>query len=206
MILVLPKAANKVIDAAVTMELSNSHRNSNIALRPFTLNPAAVPGGLKMMGTYTILEILLAAAVFLLASTELRGVIRARREGRSTNVSRLISHTAMLVLLLAYVAFAWSYLPLEATAGGIDKFNTPTFNWTFLIPGVIVAILAAWESLSIYRARRAGITDNTSRLLTHSVMVLVLVVMMGLSVRKWDRYLQRMEATYAQSIPQPLVP
>jgi hypothetical protein len=32
-------------------------------------------------------------------------------------------------------------------------------------------------------------------------MVLVLMVMMGLSVRKWDRYLARMEATYAESIP-----
>ena len=40
-----------------------------------------------------------------------------------------------------------------------------------------------------------------SRLVTHSVMVLVLVVMMGLSVRKWDRYLERLEATYAESIP-----
>jgi hypothetical protein len=154
-----------------------------------------------MMGSFTFLEILLATAVFLLASNELRGVVKARREGRSQNLSRVISHASMLVLLLAYVAFAWSYLPLEATAGGIDKFNTPTFNWTYLIPGIIVAILAAWESLAIYRARRAGLTDNTSRLVTHSVMVLVLVVMMGLSVRKWDRYLERMEATYAESIP-----
>jgi len=155
-----------------------------------------------MLGSYTALEILLATAVFLLASTELRGVIRARREGRSTNVSRVISHAAMLVLLLAYVAFAWSYLPLEDSTTGIEKFNTPTFNWTYLIPGVIVTILAAWESLSLFRARRAGLTDNTSRLITHSVMVLVLVVMMGLSVRKWDRYLDRLEATYAESIPQ----
>jgi hypothetical protein len=154
-----------------------------------------------MIGSYTMLEILLASAVFLLAASELRGVIRARREGLSSNLSRVISHAAMLVLLLAYVAFAWSYLPLEASAGAIADFNTPTFNWTYLILGVIVSILAAWESLSIYRARRAGLTENSSRLVTHSVMVLVLVVMMGLSVRKWDRYLERMEATYAQSIP-----
>jgi hypothetical protein len=101
------------------------------------------------------------------------------------------------------VAFALSYLPLEESSSGIRGFNTPTFNWTYLIPGVIVAILATWESLSIYRARRAGLTDNLSRLVTHSVMVLVLVVMMGLSVRKWDRYLDRLEATYADSIPEP---
>ena len=154
-----------------------------------------------MLGSYTILEILLAVAVFLLALTELRGVIRARREGRSQNMSRVISHAAMLVLLVAYVAIAWSYLPLEAGRSE-THFNTPTFNWTYLIPGVIVAMLAAWESLTLYRARRAGLTDNMSRLVTHGVMVLVLVVMMGLSVRKWDLYLERMEATYAESIPQ----
>jgi len=155
-----------------------------------------------MVGSYTMLEILLAAAVFLLASTELLGVLRARQDGRSQNVSRVFSHSAMLVLLVAYAAVAWSYLPLEEGGNDIHSFNTPTLNWTYLIPGVLVAMLAAWESLSIYRARRAGLTDNRSRLVTHCVMVLVLVVMMGLSVRKWDRYLQRMEATYSQSIPQ----
>jgi hypothetical protein len=155
-----------------------------------------------MLGSYTILEILLAAALFLLAAAELRGVVRARREGRSKNLSRVISHAAMLVLLLAYAAVAWSYLPLEASTTGIENFNTPTFNWNYLIPGVILTILAAWESITLYRARRAGITDNMSRLVTHGVMVLVLLVMMGLSVRKWDRYLERMEATYAESIPQ----
>jgi hypothetical protein len=155
-----------------------------------------------MLGSYTVLEILLAAAVFLLASNELKGVLKARRDGRSRNLSRVVSHAAMLVLLLAYVVFAWSYLPLEASSRTIKSFNTPTFNWTYLIPGVIVTILAVWESVSLYRARRAGLTDSVSRLVTHGVMVLVLVVMMGLSVRKWDRYLERMEATYAESIPE----
>jgi hypothetical protein len=66
----------------------------------------------------------------------------------------------------------------------------------------MLTVLAAWESLTLYRARRAGLTDNVSRLVTHGVMVLVLFAMMGLSVRKWDRYLERLEATYAPSIPQ----
>ena len=153
------------------------------------------------MGSYTLLEILLAAAVFLLAVVELRGVIRARRDGRSQNVSRVVSHVSMLVLLGAYVAFAVSYLPLEASDRAIEEFNTPIFNWTYLIPGVILTMLATWESLTVYRARRAGLTDNVSRLVTHSVMVLVLLVMMGLSVRKWDHYLERLEASYGQSIP-----
>ena len=155
-----------------------------------------------MIGSYTTLEVLLAAAVFLLALLELRGVVRARLDGRSRNLSRVISHAAMLVLLVAYVAFAWSYLPLETTESAIVTFNTPTFNWTYLLLGVMLTFLAAWESLSLFRARRAGLTHNVSRLVTHGVMVLVLLVMMGLSVRKWDRYLDRLEASYEESIPQ----
>jgi hypothetical protein len=155
-----------------------------------------------MLGSYTLLEILLATAVFLLALVELWGIVRARRDGRSKNVSRVVSHLLMLLLLVAYAAFAWSYLPLEASTRAIEEFNTPTFNWTYLIPGVILTILAVWEALTVYRARRAGLTDNVSRLLTHCVMVLVLLVMMGLSVRKWDRYLDRLEASYSQGIPQ----
>jgi len=154
-----------------------------------------------MLGTYTLLEILLAAAVFLLALLELRGVVRARVEGRSRNLSRVLSHAAMLVLLAAYAAFAWSYLPLESAQGAIVTFNTPTFNWTYLLIGVMLTLLAAWESLTLYRARRAGLTENVSRLITHSVMVLVLLVMMGLSVRKWDYYLDRLEASYGDNIP-----
>jgi hypothetical protein len=154
-----------------------------------------------MLGSYTLLEILLATAVFLLALVELRGVVRARREGLSRNVSRVVSHSAMLLLLVIYVGVAWSYLPLEST-GAIEEFNTPIVNWTYLIPGVILTILAVWESLTVYRARRAGLTDNTSRLVTHSVMALVLLVMMGLSVHKWDRYLERLEASYGKSIPE----
>lgn len=154
-----------------------------------------------MWGSYTILEILLATAVFLLAANELRGVLRARREGLSTNVSRVVSHVLMLALLVSYAVFAFSYLPLEASSGGIETYNTPTMNWTYLLLGVMLTLLAAWESLALVRARRQGLTENLSRLVTHSVMVLVILVMMGLSVRKWDLYLGRLEATYAKSIP-----
>ena len=138
-----------------------------------------------MLSSYTVLEILLAAAVFLLASVELRGVVRARRDGRSRNLSRVVSHTMMLLLLVAYVAIAWSYLPLENGPGGIVTFNTPTFNWTYLLIGLMLTVLAAWESVALYRERRAGLTDNVSRLVTQGVMVLVMIAMMGLSVRTW---------------------
>ena len=154
-----------------------------------------------MLQSYTLLEILLGVAVFILAGSELMGVVRARREGRSQNVSRVITHGLMLALMVPYLLFAYRYLPLETSDAAIETFGTPTFNWTYLLIGLMLATLAAWESVSMLRARRQGLTTNVSRLVTHSVMLIVLVVMMGLSVRKWDHYLDRLEATYADSIP-----
>lgn len=154
-----------------------------------------------MLQSYTILEILLGLAVFVIAASELQGVLTARREGRSRNVSRVVTHAVMIALLVPYVYFAYSYLPLETAGRGIETFGTPTFNWTYLIIGLMLAFLAAWEALALLRARRQGLTRNSTRLVSHTVMFLVLLVMMGLSVRKWDRYLDRLEATYAKSIP-----
>ena len=154
-----------------------------------------------MLQSYTLLEMLLGAAVFILAAGELHGVVRARREGKSRNVSRVVTHAVMLALLVPYVLFAYYYLPLESSEAGIDTFGTPTFNWTYLLIGVMLALLAGWEGFSQLRARRQRLTANTSRLVTHAVMLIVLVVMMGLGVRKWDHYLERLEVTYAKSIP-----
>ena len=153
-----------------------------------------------MLGSYTILEILLAVAVFLIAGNELIGVLRARRDGLSQNLSRVVFHVVTLLLLVPYVAFAYFYLPLEES-GPIEVYGTPTFNWTYLIIGMILTVLAAWEALSMYRARRLGLTSNRTRLISYSVMFIILLVMMGLSVRKWDHYLDRMEVTYEESIP-----
>lgn len=113
----------------------------------------------------------------------------------------MVTHAVMLALLVPYVLFAYYYLPLESSGAGIDTFGTPTFNWTYLLIGVMLALLAGWEGFSQLRARRQRLTANTSRLVTHAVMLIVLVVMMGLSVRKWDHYLERLEVTYAKSIP-----
>ena len=154
-----------------------------------------------MWTSLTSLEILLGIGVALLATLELRGVLAARREGRSSNVSRIVTHGAMLLLLVLYGFFALSFYPLETSKAGIVSYGTPVVNWTYVVLGVLVTLIAGWESLALMRARHLGLTKNLSRLVSHTVMLVMLLAMMGLSTQKWDHYLDRLEVTYSQDIP-----
>jgi hypothetical protein len=154
-----------------------------------------------MLGSYTILEFLLALAVFILVSHELSEILRARREGLSTNVSRVVLRVTMLMLLVVYAVVAYAYLPLEVGEGGIQEFGTPTAPWGYLLLGGLLMILAGAEALGIMRARQKGLTQNRSRLVLHTVSFLVLLTMLGLAVRKWDRYLERLDITIVQGPP-----
>jgi hypothetical protein len=153
-----------------------------------------------MLGSYTILEILLALAVFVLVAHELNGILKARREGLSKNLSRVVIRSCMLVLLVFYAVVAWRYLPLEGT-GPLLEFGTPTTPWGYLVIGAMLTFLAALEAVSLVRARTKGLTTNVSRLVSHTVSFLVLLVMLGLAVRKWEGYMGRLELTYLPGIP-----
>ncbi len=157
-----------------------------------------------MLRSYTILEILLALAVFVLVSHELSGILKARREGLSKNVSRAVIRGSMLVLLLFYAVAAYMYLPLEGK-GPILEFGTPTVPWGYLVIGAMLCFLAALEAVSLMRARQKGLTTNVSRLVSHTVSFLVLLAMLGLAVRKWDGYMDRLEMTYSPGIPRSAV-
>jgi hypothetical protein len=153
-----------------------------------------------MLGSYTILEILLALAVFVLVAHELDGILKARREGLSKNMSRVVIRGSMLLLLVVYAVVAWRYLALEGD-GPILEFGTPTVPWGYLVIGAMLTFLAALEAVSLLRARRKGLTTNVSRLVSHTVSFLVLLVMLGLAVRKWEGYMDRLEMTYRPGIP-----
>jgi hypothetical protein len=153
-----------------------------------------------MLGSYTILEILLALAVFILVSHELDGILKARREGLSKNMSRVVIRASMLVLLVVYAVVAWRYMALEGE-GPILEFGTPTIPWGYLVIGAMLTFLAALEAVGMLRARQKGLTTNVSRLVSHTVAFLVLLVMLGLAVRKWEGYMDRLEMTYQPGIP-----
>ena len=155
-----------------------------------------------MLASYTALELLLAFAVALLVGLELHGILDARKKGLSTNVWRVVIRVVMLATLAVYVGISLFFLPLELGTGGIEKTGTPTVPWNFLILGVMLTLLASVEAITMMRAMRKGLTTNGTRLVHYLVAFLVIVAMLGLSVRKWDYYLQRLEITYSEDIPQ----
>lgn len=147
-----------------------------------------------MLGSYTIIEILLSLAVLVLASYELSTLLAARREGKTSNKSRVVSHVAIVVLVVVYAILAWTYLPLEGE-GPIEPFGAPTVPWAYLLLGGLLSLVAAFEAVSMVRARTLGLTENLSRLVSYSVTFLVLLAMLGLAGLKWQNYLARLDAT-----------
>lgn len=147
-----------------------------------------------MLGSYTTIEILLAAAVFLLAAHEFKALGRARREGKTENVSRLFTSGMVMAAVVIYAIVAWLSLPLEGE-GPITDLGAPMTPWAFLILGGIMAVIAAYEAVALLRARRLGLTSNVSRLVSYAAMFLVVLAMLGLTDRKWNDYLDRLETT-----------
>jgi len=139
--------------------------------------------------------------VFVLVAHELSGLLQARREGLSKNVSRVVIRVSMLVLLVVYAIFAYSYFPLELGEGGIQKIGMPTVPWGYLVIGALLTVLAALEAVGLVRARHKGLTRNVSRLVSHTVSFLVLLAMLGLAVRKWDHYMERFDITILEGPP-----
>jgi hypothetical protein len=151
-----------------------------------------------MLDSYTFIEILLCVAVAILAWHELADLLVARREGKTRNVSRVVTHGSILALVLVYAILAWRHLPLEGH-GPIEPFGAPTVPWAYLLLGGLLTLVAAFESVAMFRARATGSTQNRSRLVSYVVMFVVLVAMFGLAMLKWQHYLDRLDATASQT-------
>lgn len=148
----------------------------------------------------TFIEVLLALAVLLLAANEVRGLLLARRRGLTRNVSRVVTHSAMVVLMSCYTILAYSYRDLDASRVPIESFGTPTFNWTYVLSAFAATLLLAFETGAMVEARLHKRTRNVVRSVTRPVMLFILLALMSLSLVKWDHYMERLEASYAQDI------
>lgn len=138
------------------------------------------------------MEAILALPVALLTANEMRGLLAARTAGRSRNLSRLLSHTVMLVLLGPWVGYSFYWVEvMEAPGVTIETFGSSALNLPYLLLGVGLIVIATWEILALYRARRKGATSNVSRLVSHIVIVALVVVMVGLSLLKWNEFANR---------------
>lgn len=142
-----------------------------------------------MFGSYTAQEAVLAALVGLLAGNEIRGIIAARMAGRSRNLSRLISHGIMLALLGLWTSYTFYWVKVMDSPGvTIETFGSSALNLPYLLLGISLILIATFEILTLYRARRQGFTTNVSRLIVHGLMVLLVLTMVGLSLLKWSEY------------------
>lgn len=142
-----------------------------------------------MLGSYTAQEAFLALVVAILTGNEIRGLLGARLSGRSRNVSRLLTHILMLALLVPWVGYTFYWVSvMESPAISPQTFGATALNLPYLLLGIGLLILATYEILSLVRARRHGHTSNISRLISHSLIVLVVILMLTLSVFKWNQY------------------
>lgn len=148
---------------------------------------------------YSRWEIALAAVILLLAFSELLALVIARERGLTRNLSRLISHFLLSLLLFVYIAVTWIWRE-SLTLSGPPWSDAPTANWTYLLLAAVIGILVSREVLSHMRARRHGLTRNLSRLVTHLAMLILLLVMVGINLAKWDAYLERLEESYQESL------
>jgi hypothetical protein len=156
-----------------------------------------------MLDQYTLWEVLLATAAFALVGTEVVSLIQARRRGLTRNVSRLVTHGLVMVLLVAYVGYGlyWHRLVTSPDfASRVDEL--PTFSWPYLLLGLMLVLLISYELVAVFRARRLGWTSNLSRLLSRGAVVVLLLLLAEISGQKWQLYLEKVLDTYEeQAIP-----
>lgn len=152
-----------------------------------------------MIKTLVLLEVGLAAAIFLLAAAQYLGLSQARREGRTQNVSRLLTYGSLMALTVIYAV--GNLIWLGSAQNPQDVQDLPTVNWTFLIIAVMIGILAAWDLITHIRFAITGQPHYKPRLMTALAMVLLMVLLIGLNLSRWQVYLDEIESTYVESIP-----
>ncbi|MGB6364225.1 MAG: hypothetical protein WBG64_16285 [Thermoanaerobaculia bacterium] len=147
-------------------------------------------------------DIALAAATALLALGEFVALWVARRRGLTRNVSRLVTHGFIGLLMIVYAWLALGWLQTYQSMGETRDFTlSPTINWNYVILGWALALLISFEIVAHLRAIKDGMTRNVSRLATRLVMLILMLIMLSITLQKWDLFLDEYEASYRTSIP-----
>ena len=157
-----------------------------------------------MIRTLATWELLLLAAFVLVVGEELVTLLLARRRGLTRNVSRVVTFSLLLALSLLYALLDLSWLRFDEGAEGMEALRRlPTANWGYLVLGVMIALVLAYEVSALIQARRAGLTSTVFRLAALLIAVFLLLVLLGISQAKWSLYLDRLDAVYSQSLSAP---
>ena len=146
-------------------------------------------------------ELLILGAFVLIVGAELVKLLIARRRGLTKNVSRVVTFSSLLVLAGAYALLELRWLSYDEAAGSLEALRQlPTANWGYLVLGVMIALVLAYEVASLVHARLSGLTTAAFRLAALLVAVVLLLVLLGISQVKWDLYLGGLEAAYSESV------
>ncbi len=128
-----------------------------------------------------VIELILIILTFILALYEFLGVWRAKRIGLTDNITRIISHTVIVVFIIGGViqSLYWQDQILDIQFSLLG--NVPIINLPLLLLAGLTAIISGVEALGVYRANRQGLTDNISRIVTHTIMFFMMAVVISLN-------------------------
>jgi hypothetical protein len=158
-----------------------------------------------MIRTFTVWEFWILAALVLVIGKELVDLLVARRRGLTRNVSRVVTFSALLVLAGLYGVFELRWLRFDEGVAAMEALRRlPTANWGYLVLGLMIAVVLAYEVSAMVHARGAGLTRNVSRLASLLIAVVLLLVLLGISQAKWGLYLDQLEAVYQDAIQSPV--
>jgi hypothetical protein len=135
-------------------------------------------------------ESVIVFVIFIIAFYELLGVVLARIKGLTKNVSRIVSHSiiCLISLVLLFNSLHWITYITQLQTQKIH--NVTVTNWPFLLVSVTMGLLMVYEFIGIYTARKAKLTKNISRIITHFVLLLLFCVLFYFSVVKWNTYIE----------------
>ena len=154
-----------------------------------------------MISTLATWELWLLGAFVLVVGEELVALLLARRKGLTRNVSRVATFSLLLLLAGSYAILEIRWLRFEESAIGMEALRRlPTANWGYLLLGVMIALVLAYEVSALVQARMAGLTSTVSRLAALLIAVVLLLVLLGISQVKWNLYLERLDAIYSESL------
>ncbi|PIU19091.1 MAG: hypothetical protein COT16_00150 [Elusimicrobia bacterium CG08_land_8_20_14_0_20_44_26] len=123
------------------------------------------------MASFEIINLLLIGVIFLLALWELAGIQRARAKGLTKNVSRLLTHSLILVFsIIALIQiFVWEDTLISVSRGALTvPFSAVT---------ICIMFLSATEAYGSLKARINKLTKNASRIITHALIFCLAIVL-----------------------------
>ena len=129
-----------------------------------------------------LIKIILITITFLLALYELLGVWRARRQGLTNNITRIVSHAVIVIFIIGGViqSIYWQEQILDIQFSLLG--NVPLINLPLLLLAGLTAIISGVEALEVYRANREGLTSNVSRIATHTIMFILMAAIISINV------------------------